>query len=157
MRGHDPKRRPRNGLFFCLYLSNRAKLAIQNGEPDANQFLSGVTDLVDVISQGGLGTSSWISSYRNEVNYQHLYDVWFPLKKEAGCAARRGSRACRRGSGARRSPSCRRRRTAHTRGVQNVRRTPTAAARAFSPPTLPTSVEYCAISRSCDPVPRSMA
>lgn len=66
---------------FCEFLNRRANLAVQKGMVDAEEFLAGATEITIAIAGVEVGTGSWISDIRNQINYQHKHSVWFPPKR----------------------------------------------------------------------------
>ena len=69
-------------IQFTDFLNERARSATSRGAADSLAFLAGVDEL-----SRALGTSSghpggaWLSSVRNQINYQHLHRVWHPTKQ----------------------------------------------------------------------------
>mgnify|MGYP003363041544 CR=1 FL=1 len=57
---------------FCDYLDEIAETAVQNGSPDASQFVAGISNLSPKLR-------GWLSARRNDINYQQLFGVWYPL------------------------------------------------------------------------------
>jgi hypothetical protein len=68
--------------YFCSFLEARAEKALEKGAANAAEFISGASEISAAIKDGGIGTSAWFSGVRNEINYQHKYDVWFPLRRD---------------------------------------------------------------------------
>jgi hypothetical protein len=66
--------------YFVTYLDSAAAEAALTGQPDAAEFVAGAKELADAIKVGSR-SSVWFSAMRNEINYQHKYGVWFPIKK----------------------------------------------------------------------------
>ncbi|MBZ6379759.1 MULTISPECIES: hypothetical protein [Pacificimonas] len=63
---------------FCQLLSEASSDAKKSGDPDSDIYVKGIRLLSQKILVGGLGTSSWLAKIRNELNYQHKHNVWFP-------------------------------------------------------------------------------
>lgn len=72
-------------LIFCDFLLSEAKLASQVNSADSVEFLTGVSEISDVIRSGSSGV--WLSTIRNEINYQHKHGVWFPIKRNSSALA----------------------------------------------------------------------
>src|SRR5690606_5325030 len=72
---------------FVAFLNQTAGRAVQNGAPDAASFLAGVVELVDALSYPGGNSAGWLSKIRNDINYQQLYDSWYPFPKSSQSAA----------------------------------------------------------------------
>ena len=68
--------------MFCEFLKNEAAKNVREGEIDSAKFLAYTSDLVDAI-KSGQGSGVWLSSVRNEINYQHKYDLWLPYKRSS--------------------------------------------------------------------------
>ncbi|MGO4451767.1 hypothetical protein AB4Y96_22840 [Phyllobacterium sp. TAF24] len=66
--------------YFIKYIEAAAEDATLKKQPDATQFVAGAKEVADAIKLGSR-SSVWISAMRNEINYQHKYGVWYPLKK----------------------------------------------------------------------------
>ncbi|WP_310073514.1 hypothetical protein [Phyllobacterium sp. 1468] len=69
--------------LFCDFLGDVAKDAVANGAVDAQDFFATAGELTDVIKAGGSESGVWLSGMRNEINYQHKYDAWFPIPGRA--------------------------------------------------------------------------
>jgi hypothetical protein len=63
---------------FATFLEKLATDATANGDPDANAFLAGLSEIVPALRPGYGKRSVWFSAMRNEINYQHKFNVWFP-------------------------------------------------------------------------------
>jgi hypothetical protein len=80
---------------FCLKLSVAAARFVEAGMPDSEDFVAGVTDIASNVRFAGEGSGAWLSQVRNNINYQHDYDTWYPQAK--GSAAREAVRSLRVG------------------------------------------------------------
>jgi hypothetical protein len=70
---------------FSKFLTDEAQDSIEGAMPEAGEFFTEVTQLVDAIKNGGGSKGSWLSSVRNQINYEHLYDTWHPISKRSEC------------------------------------------------------------------------
>jgi hypothetical protein len=66
---------------FCAYLEEESAQAVFRGDASASDYSLGVYELSNALIEGARGV--WLSSVRNEINYQHGYGAWFPLRKGA--------------------------------------------------------------------------
>jgi len=66
---------------FCNFLQDAAIDAGQKGAANATEFVAGVDEICGAIRNDGANSGIWFSSIRNEINYQHKYDVWFPVRR----------------------------------------------------------------------------
>jgi hypothetical protein len=64
---------------FNAFLSELANDVAADREPEANLVIAKIEELQALLSSKGLSNGSWLSSMRNEINYQHQYGVWFPF------------------------------------------------------------------------------
>jgi hypothetical protein len=69
--------------LFCNFLTDKAADAVRTGQSSNQSFLADITEITSALKNGSGSGGSWISSIRNEVNYQHLHDAWFPFKKSS--------------------------------------------------------------------------
>jgi hypothetical protein len=69
--------------LFCDFLQNEATKAANQGAADSNLFVAGAIELSEAILNGASGGGVWLSAIRNEINYQHKHDTWFPLRKKS--------------------------------------------------------------------------
>jgi hypothetical protein len=67
---------------FCSFVNDEAARAVNMGLPDASDFVALSVDLSDALLKGG-ASSSWLSEIRNNINYQHAYDLWIPYKRSS--------------------------------------------------------------------------
>jgi hypothetical protein len=67
---------------FCDFLVKEASKAVEIAVPFASDFVAGVSELSDAIKGGGSHGAAWISGVRNEINYQHRHNTWFPLERK---------------------------------------------------------------------------
>lgn len=67
--------------MFCEFLNAEAALSVKNGMADSAEFVVGAAEITQAIRAGGHGSGAWLSSIRNEINYQHMHETWFPLRK----------------------------------------------------------------------------
>jgi hypothetical protein len=70
-------------IYFSDYLVSEAEKAVKSGAPDSTQFLIDTNNLFSAIRTGNKKSDSWLSNVRNEINYQHGHETWFPTKKSA--------------------------------------------------------------------------
>lgn len=70
---------------FCRFLDEEAANSTLNGEVGASLFVALSSRLGDAVKTGGNGSGVWLSSIRNEINYQHKYDTWLPYKRSSEC------------------------------------------------------------------------
>jgi hypothetical protein len=68
---------------FCRSLSVAAERSVEAGMPDSDSFLAGVADISANIRFAGEGSGAWLSQVRNDINYQHEFDAWFPQTKSS--------------------------------------------------------------------------
>jgi hypothetical protein len=59
---------------FTEFLEASADDAVANSASDAAMFVAGVSELAP-------RTRGWLSARRNDINYQQLFGVWYPLTK----------------------------------------------------------------------------
>lgn len=71
---------------FSTCLDDLADKIVSRSLPDAGDFVGGLSELRPYLSPSTHGRGAWISAIRNQVNYQHAYDVWFPRKKQEAIA-----------------------------------------------------------------------
>jgi len=64
---------------FNAFLGELATDVAADKEPNANLVIAKIEELQSLLSSKGLNNGSWLSSMRNEINYQHQYGVWFPF------------------------------------------------------------------------------
>ncbi len=69
--------------LFCRFLQDEAAKAANQGAADSNLFVAGAIELSEAILNGASGGGVWLSAIRNEINYQHKHDAWFPLRKKS--------------------------------------------------------------------------
>ncbi len=71
--------------FWCAFsacLDSLAEKIVSRNLPDAADFVGGISELRPYLAPSAYGRGAWVSSIRNQVNYQHAYGVWFPRKKQ---------------------------------------------------------------------------
>jgi hypothetical protein len=68
---------------FNAFLSNVSDEAVQNSEPAASDIARDVMELQSVMQSNGLTAGTWLSSVRNQINYQQQHGVWFPYGASA--------------------------------------------------------------------------
>lgn len=59
---------------FADILDSKAAHAVAANNVDANLFVAGMNEL-------GPRLRGWLSTRRNEINYQHLYGLWYPVDR----------------------------------------------------------------------------
>lgn len=69
--------------LFCAFLRESADQATRERSANSNQFLLGANELVGAIRGNASQTSIWLSTIRNQINYQHKHDTWFPIRSRA--------------------------------------------------------------------------
>lgn len=69
--------------MFCQFMDEASKGSSQNNSANALEFVVGVEEIRSAIMTSGASSSVWFSAVRNEINYQHKHNVWFPLPKSA--------------------------------------------------------------------------
>ncbi len=72
---------------FCLFLEKLADRAISENRPGAAQYLNDVTDVKQAILRNVSGVPVWISKMRNDINYKHLHNTWFPRRRSGKISA----------------------------------------------------------------------
>ena len=66
---------------FCAFTRDSSKTILQSGSLPAQQAqeaASRIDDLTNVLVLQGCNGGNWLSMIRNEVNYRHTFDAWFP-------------------------------------------------------------------------------
>lgn len=66
---------------FCSFLHVLASGAVENRLPESAEFLVGATEISDQIRFAGDGSGSWLAKIRNDINYRHEYNTWYPEPK----------------------------------------------------------------------------
>lgn len=66
---------------FCDFLNELSQQAASSEAVDAGEMVSGSSEICEAISGTRDRSGSWLSTMRNEINYQHKHAVWFPTKK----------------------------------------------------------------------------
>lgn len=69
-------------LNFCRFLNEEAAQNVTSGMAEAGPFLALTDSLVGAIRDGSR-SRVWLSSIRNELNYQHKYDAWLPYRRSS--------------------------------------------------------------------------
>lgn len=84
LRPDRPGRGVHEGFWieFCTFMEAEAATAATRGDPDAGTFVSLAAELKDAVLSGAQGPV-WLSAVRNQINYQHGFDVWFPSRKSS--------------------------------------------------------------------------
>ena len=67
--------------IFCKFLDDRANFSLLTGAVDARKLVSGVEEIKMAVSGSNIGSVSSISAMRNDINYQHKYAVWYPIRR----------------------------------------------------------------------------
>ena len=73
-------------LLFSEYLTDEANTSIQFGKADSREFLLYAENLRGALIDGH-GSSSWLSSVRNKINYSQDYDAWMPYRRTSEAKA----------------------------------------------------------------------
>ncbi|HKY18698.1 MAG TPA: hypothetical protein VJL82_07165 [Rhizomicrobium sp.] len=68
---------------FYLFLTRLASEVANNNEVDAQQTIAELAQVQALMGARGLTAGTWLSYVRNQINYRHEHDVWFPY----GCTA----------------------------------------------------------------------
>lgn len=63
---------------FYRFLSEVSTSVLDANEPDAAATAGEVSDIQKVMAARGFGSGTWLSAFRNQINYQHEMKVWFP-------------------------------------------------------------------------------
>ncbi|WP_133176182.1 hypothetical protein [Pelagivirga sediminicola] len=66
---------------FCDHLDGHAKTAVRSGTVDATAIVTGSEEVCRAIRGSSSHAGAWLSTMRNQINYQHQHSVWFPLKR----------------------------------------------------------------------------
>lgn len=69
--------------LFCKFLMDGATKAVHIRAANANEYLAGADEICGAIRHGSSNSGIWFSMVRNEINYQHKYETWFPVRKRA--------------------------------------------------------------------------
>ncbi len=73
--------------LFCDFLKDEAAKAVNQGAADSDLFAAGAIELSEAILKDAPGGGVWFSTIRNEINYQHKHECWFPLGKKSPALA----------------------------------------------------------------------
>ncbi len=65
--------------FFNRVLNGKAEEAATNKSAGSGDFVAGSIEVTGAIGQGGNGV--WIFSLRNDINYRHQHNLWFPVAR----------------------------------------------------------------------------
>lgn len=68
---------------FCEFINEEATKSVRRGDIDSGDFMALADSLTTAIKKGRSNGGIWLSSLRNEINYQHKYDSWMPNRKGA--------------------------------------------------------------------------
>jgi hypothetical protein len=63
---------------YKLFLEDLAIDVVGSGEPNSAALAATITELRDLTCREGSVSGAWLSNFRNKLNYQHAYGVWFP-------------------------------------------------------------------------------
>lgn len=74
--------------YFYSFLSDLTLEVTTNKEPEASSIISEVSAIQRLLSARGSTYGTWLSSMRNEINYQHKHAVWFPYKDSSANAVK---------------------------------------------------------------------
>lgn len=69
--------------LFCDFLRQEAQWAMKSEQADAQDFFVLSNELIDAICDDSGNGGIWLSKIRNEINYQHGHQVWFPMDKKS--------------------------------------------------------------------------
>lgn len=64
--------------IFYKFLAELADEVSLKREPKDLLVVAQINEIQRVLSSNGFSNGTWLSSVRNEINYQHMYGVWFP-------------------------------------------------------------------------------
>ena len=68
-------------VFFSTQLEQFSTDLVAENRPDAAQIVGRVDELRRLLGGPEKTNFSWLSSMRNEINYQHKFGTWFPFYK----------------------------------------------------------------------------
>lgn len=68
-------------LLFCDFLDETSAIAVANRAANATEFLAGASEIANAIKGDGSIGRVWLSTMRNDINYQHKYKTWFPVTR----------------------------------------------------------------------------
>jgi len=63
---------------FCAFLASSSDIANRD-DPDATIAIAFIEEIRTVLLSCGFNQGNWLSAMRNEITYQHLHGVWFPV------------------------------------------------------------------------------
>lgn len=70
-------------INFCKFISEEAERSVSNGDIYSSSFVALSGELSDAVLSNRNAKGVWLSSIRNEINYQHKYDTWHPYKRSS--------------------------------------------------------------------------
>lgn len=63
---------------FDKFLKSLALDVVAQSDPDSNAIIAEIDALQAALSGNGAFRGTWLSDFRNKLNYRHEYSVWFP-------------------------------------------------------------------------------
>lgn len=67
--------------YFFTFLGELSGEVAANNEPEANDVIATIAQIRNLLSGGGKNAGNGLSNIRNRINYQHGFEVWFPVRK----------------------------------------------------------------------------
>ena len=64
---------------FCAFLESLANDIANKDDPDATIAVGYIEEIRTILLSCGYNQGNWLSSMRNQITYQHLHGVWFPV------------------------------------------------------------------------------
>lgn len=64
--------------YFYKFLAELQNAVVESEEPNSTATVAEILAIQSQLSALGSGGGTWLSVLRNQINYQHLYGVWFP-------------------------------------------------------------------------------
>lgn len=68
-------------FYDCIHNAEQSILQLPTNTSRSQNVSSRLEELRKVLSHRGHNGGNWLSSIRNQVNYRHEFDAWFPYKK----------------------------------------------------------------------------
>jgi hypothetical protein len=64
---------------FCAFLASLASDIASRDDPNAMISVAFIEEIRTILLSCGFNQGNWLSAMRNEITYQHLHGVWFPI------------------------------------------------------------------------------
>lgn len=64
---------------FCAFLKSVANDIVSIDDPNATSAVASIEEIRTILLSCGHNQGNWLSAMRNEITYQHLHGVWFPV------------------------------------------------------------------------------